>query len=131
MDQSSKVSAVVERVRTLVHDGTLRAGDPLPSTRALAAELGVARGTVVAAYDQLDGEGYIRTRPGAAARVVAGARRGAHRRHGRRSDHRRLPPGHPRRHRDQRAGLARCLACRGRCAAPQRTVRPRGTPRAP
>lgn len=73
MDQSSKVGVVVARVRGLVHDGTLGAGDPLPSTRALAAELGVARGTVVAAYEQLDGEGYIRTRQGAAARVVAGA----------------------------------------------------------
>ncbi|WIB27529.1 PLP-dependent aminotransferase family protein [Curtobacterium sp. MCSS17_015] len=73
MDQSSKVAAVVARVRALVHDGTLGAGDPLPSTRSLAGELGVARGTVVAAYEQLDGEGYLRTRQGAAARVVAGA----------------------------------------------------------
>ncbi|WP_181436604.1 PLP-dependent aminotransferase family protein [Curtobacterium sp. MCPF17_001] len=77
MDQSSKVAAVVARVRRLVHDGTLGADDPLPSTRALAAELGVARGTVVAAYEQLDGEGYIRTRHGAAARVVGGAASGA------------------------------------------------------
>jgi len=73
VDQSSKVAAVVARVRGLVHDGTLGTDDPLPSTRALAAELGVARGTVVAAYEQLDGEGYIRTRHGAAARVVGGA----------------------------------------------------------
>ena len=73
MDQSSKVAAVVARVRGLVHDGTLGTDDPLPSTRALAAELGVARGTVVAAYEQLDGEGYIRTRHGATARVVGGA----------------------------------------------------------
>lgn len=73
MDQSSKVAAVVARIRGLVHDGTLGTDDPLPSTRALAAELGVARGTVVAAYEQLDGEGYIRTRHGAAARVVGGA----------------------------------------------------------
>ncbi|WIB34150.1 PLP-dependent aminotransferase family protein [Curtobacterium sp. MCSS17_005] len=71
MDQSSKVSGVVARVRGMVHDGTLREGDPLPSTRALAAELGVARGTVVAAYEQLDGEGYLRTRHGALARVAA------------------------------------------------------------
>ena len=71
MDQSSKVSGVVARVRAMVHDGTLREGDPLPSTRALAAELGVARGTVVAAYEQLDGEGYLRTRHGAVARVAA------------------------------------------------------------
>jgi DNA-binding transcriptional MocR family regulator len=77
VDQSSKVAAVVARVRGLVHDGTLGADDPLPSTRALAAELGVARGTVVAAYEQLDGEGYIRTRHGAAARVVGGAATGA------------------------------------------------------
>lgn len=73
MDQSSKVAAVVARVRGLVHDGTLGTDDPLPSTRALAAELGVARGTVVAAYEQLDGEGYVRTRHGATARVVGGA----------------------------------------------------------
>ncbi len=73
MDQFGKTAGVVERIRRMVHDGTLREGDPLPSTRALAAELGVARGTVVAAYDQLDGEGWIRTRHGAVARVVAAA----------------------------------------------------------
>ncbi|ROS32676.1 GntR family transcriptional regulator/MocR family aminotransferase [Curtobacterium sp. PhB78] len=73
VDQSGKTAGVVARIRRMVHDGTLREGDPLPSTRALAAELGVARGTVVAAYDQLDGEGWIRTRHGAVARVVASA----------------------------------------------------------
>ncbi|WP_185040696.1 PLP-dependent aminotransferase family protein [Curtobacterium sp. PhB172] len=73
VDQSGKTAGVVARIRQMVHDGTLREGDPLPSTRALAAELGVARGTVVAAYDQLDGEGWIRTRHGAVARVVASA----------------------------------------------------------
>ena len=70
VDQS-KVGAVVARVRRLVAEGVLREGDPLPSTRGMAAELGVARGTVVAAYEQLDGEGWIRTRHGAAARVAA------------------------------------------------------------
>ncbi|SDQ44086.1 GntR family transcriptional regulator / MocR family aminotransferase [Curtobacterium sp. UNCCL20] len=72
VDQSGKTAGVVARVRAMVQDGTLTAGDALPSTRALAAELGVARGTVVAAYEQLDGEGWIRTRQGAAARVAAG-----------------------------------------------------------
>ncbi|MGN8049918.1 GntR family transcriptional regulator, partial [Curtobacterium sp. 22159] len=67
-----KSAVVVARVRGMIRDGTLAAGDALPSTRALAAELGVARGTVVAAYEQLDGEGWIRTRQGAAARVEAG-----------------------------------------------------------
>ncbi|WP_240347246.1 winged helix-turn-helix domain-containing protein [Curtobacterium sp. 24E2] len=73
VDQSGKTAGVVARIRRMVHDGTLREGDPLPSTRALAAELGVARGTVVAAYEQLDGEGWIRTRHGAVARVLAAA----------------------------------------------------------
>lgn len=82
MDQSSeteghvhatgKTAGVVARVRAMVQDGTLAAGEALPSTRALAAELGVARGTVVAAYEQLDGEGWIRTRHGAVARVAEG-----------------------------------------------------------
>lgn len=73
LDQSAgKVAQVVARVRTLVDGGVLRDGDRVPSTRMLAAELGVARGTVVAAYDQLDGEGYIRTRQGATAVVVGG-----------------------------------------------------------
>ncbi|MBM7801083.1 GntR family transcriptional regulator/MocR family aminotransferase [Curtobacterium luteum] len=73
VDQSvGKVAHVVARVRALVDSGVLRDGDRVPSTRAMAAELGVARGTVVAAYDQLDGEGYIRTRQGAAAVVVGG-----------------------------------------------------------
>lgn len=72
VDQSGKTAGVVARVRAMVQDGTLAAGAALPSTRALAAELGVARGTVVAAYEQLDGEGWIRTRQGAVAQVAAG-----------------------------------------------------------
>jgi DNA-binding transcriptional MocR family regulator len=70
VDQLTRVAAVSNHLRAMIHDGTLAAGDPLPSTRTLAARLGVARGTVVAAYEQLDGEGYIRTRHGAVARVV-------------------------------------------------------------
>lgn len=67
----SRTADVVALVRGLVHDGRLREGDVLPSTRALAAELGVSRGTVVAAYEQLDGEGYLVTRQGAVSRVAA------------------------------------------------------------
>lgn len=42
----------------------------LPSTRALAAELGVSRTTVSSVYDQLSAEGYISTAPGTQARVA-------------------------------------------------------------
>jgi GntR family transcriptional regulator/MocR family aminotransferase len=71
MPTESKTARVAAAVRAMIHDGRLREGDALPSTRALAAELGVARGTVVAAYEQLDGEGYITTRHGTLARVAA------------------------------------------------------------
>lgn len=50
---------IVEQVRALVTSGRLRPGDPLPSTRALAARAGVSRGSVTTAYDQLAVEGYV------------------------------------------------------------------------
>ena len=61
---------LVEGLRRGILDGALRPGDPVPSTRALAAELGVARSSVVAAYDQLAGEGYLELRQGAPSRVA-------------------------------------------------------------
>ncbi len=55
------LSLQLERaLRDGVRSGALRPGTPLPSTRALAAELGVSRGLVVAAYSQLGAEGYLR-----------------------------------------------------------------------
>lgn len=44
-------------------------GAPLPSTRALAADLEIARGTVTAAYAQLTADGYLAGRQGAPTRV--------------------------------------------------------------
>jgi GntR family transcriptional regulator/MocR family aminotransferase len=61
----------IEReLRHAVRSGRLRAGTPLPSTRVLARQLGVARGVVVEAYAQLAAEGYLRTRQGAPTRVA-------------------------------------------------------------
>ncbi len=57
--------------------GVYPPGSALPSTRALAAELGVSRTTVTEAYDQLVAEGYLETRPGARTRVAAGILAGA------------------------------------------------------
>ncbi|WP_407319461.1 PLP-dependent aminotransferase family protein [Isoptericola halotolerans] len=67
----TKVAHVADLVRGMVHDGRLTEGDALPSTRALATELGLARGTVTAAYEQLDGEGYVVLRHGTVPRVAA------------------------------------------------------------
>ncbi|MFJ8041741.1 PLP-dependent aminotransferase family protein [Kitasatospora sp. NPDC096147] len=59
-----------DALRTAVRDGRLGADARLPSTRALARQLGLARGTVTAAYDQLAAEGLLLTRPGAATTVA-------------------------------------------------------------
>ena len=55
--RTSIPAQLVEQLRELITGGTLRPGDPLPSTRALAARLGISRGSVSAAYDQLNAEG--------------------------------------------------------------------------
>ena len=47
-----------QRMRSEILSGRLAAGDRLPSSRTLASQLGVARGTVEAAYQMLAGEGY-------------------------------------------------------------------------
>jgi GntR family transcriptional regulator/MocR family aminotransferase len=62
---------LVEGLRRRILDGVLRPGDTVPSTRALASELGVSRSAVVAAYEQLAGEGYLDMRQGAPTRVAA------------------------------------------------------------
>ncbi len=53
-----------------MRDGRLRPGTRLPSTRALAAALGISRGLVVNAYGQLAAEGYLRLRQGSAPTVA-------------------------------------------------------------
>jgi GntR family transcriptional regulator/MocR family aminotransferase len=70
------LSAQLERqLRAAVRGGRLQAGTALPSTRALAAELGVSRGLVVGAYAQLGAEGYLVLRRGAAPRVATAVAR--------------------------------------------------------
>jgi GntR family transcriptional regulator/MocR family aminotransferase len=64
---------VEAQLRAAVRAGRLAAGERLPSSRALADQLGVSRGVVVEAYGQLAAEGYLAVRPGAAPRVAAAA----------------------------------------------------------
>jgi GntR family transcriptional regulator / MocR family aminotransferase len=52
------------QVRSAVLSGALRAGTRVPSSRAMASELGVARASVVSAYEQLLVEGYVESRHG-------------------------------------------------------------------
>ncbi len=60
----NRQQAVFDRLRQGILAGTLPAGARLPPTRALADELGVARQTVVLAYERLASEGYVRARTG-------------------------------------------------------------------
>ena len=52
-------------LRAAIRSGRLAAGTRLPSSRALADDLGLARTTVMEAYSQLQAEGYLVTRRGA------------------------------------------------------------------
>jgi GntR family transcriptional regulator/MocR family aminotransferase len=58
------------QLREAARAGMLRPGTALPSTRALAGELGIARGVVSDAYTQLTAEGYFTSKQGAATRVA-------------------------------------------------------------
>src|SRR5215470_5772148 len=60
---------VYQRIRSEILSGRLAAGARLPSSRTLAAELGIARGTVVTAFQMLAGEGYTSS-AGAGGTVV-------------------------------------------------------------
>lgn len=53
----------------LVTSGSLREGAVLPSQRELAAALGIARGTVAAAYEILESREHLRSYPGSGSRI--------------------------------------------------------------
>ncbi|MGO4619633.1 PLP-dependent aminotransferase family protein [Ensifer sp. 2YAB10] len=61
---------IYEALKAQILAGTYGPKDRLPSTRALAAELGVSRTTVTAAYEQLLSEGFLESRQGAPSRVA-------------------------------------------------------------
>ncbi|SAL46258.1 transcriptional regulator [Caballeronia peredens] len=63
---------IYDRFRAAIASGVLKPGDRIPSARALANELGLARGTVDAAYSLLTAEGYIEARGQAGTIVTPG-----------------------------------------------------------
>lgn len=67
----SLTSQLRRRLLDAIRSGTLRAGVQLPSTRALAAQLGVSRPLVLDVYAQLAAEGYLILRRGARPVVAA------------------------------------------------------------
>jgi GntR family transcriptional regulator/MocR family aminotransferase len=66
----TRQDTVFDRLRRGILAGTLAPGVRLPPTRRLAEELGVARQTVVGAYERLAAEGYVRARVGSGTFVA-------------------------------------------------------------
>ncbi len=61
-----------EALRAAIVEGRLGPGTRLPSTRNLAAQYGLSRGTVTTAFDQLLAEGFTRSEVGSGTYVTAG-----------------------------------------------------------
>lgn len=57
--EQSLPAQLVAALRESIDEGAMRPGEPLPATRVVATRLGVSRGTVVSAYEQLIAEGYL------------------------------------------------------------------------
>lgn len=75
LDRGQPLGLQIERgLRGLIRGQALPVGARLPSTRTLAADLGVSRGVVVGAYAQLAAEGYLELRRGAAPVVAVAGR---------------------------------------------------------
>ncbi|WP_037679247.1 GntR family transcriptional regulator [Streptomyces griseus] len=74
IDTASQV-APYEQIRAqlaaLILTGLLTEGERLPTVRQLAADLGLAPGTVARAYRELEAAELVRTRRGAGTRVAA------------------------------------------------------------
>jgi GntR family transcriptional regulator / MocR family aminotransferase len=66
--------------RSAILEGMFAPGMRLPSTRALADDLGVSRTTVLQAFERLVSEGYATARSGAGTRVATSLNTSAHRR---------------------------------------------------
>lgn len=78
LDDRSAVPTYVQlaqQVRHAVRYGMLRAGDQLPTARAVVETLAINPNTVLKAYRELEREGLLRSRPGAGTFVADSAPR--------------------------------------------------------
>src|SRR5260370_25845961 len=63
---------IATSIRDSIRSGRLPRGSSLPPSRVLAADLGVSRGVVVEAYQQLAAEGYLASQAGGYTPAAAG-----------------------------------------------------------
>lgn len=69
--EQTRTQWLYQQMRAAILQGRLPPGSRVPSTRRLAREYGLARGTVSAAYEQLIDEGYLISKVGAGTHVSA------------------------------------------------------------
>lgn len=75
IDQASPVppyQQICDQITSRIEAGELAVGARLPSVRGLAAELGVAPGTVAKAYTQLETAGVVEAKGRSGTQVAAG-----------------------------------------------------------
>lgn len=73
--QGPRYAQLIRALKTAIGDGRLAAGARLPASRTLARELDLSRNTVLAAYEQLQAEGFVIGRVGSGSYVAdVGAR---------------------------------------------------------
>ncbi|MDT5247835.1 MAG: GntR family transcriptional regulator / MocR family aminotransferase, partial [Mycobacterium sp.] len=63
-------AGLMDALREAVRTGRLTPGTRLPSSRSLAADLGVARNTVADSYAELIAEGWLTAKQGSGTRVA-------------------------------------------------------------
>ncbi|MGA8277960.1 MAG: PLP-dependent aminotransferase family protein [Rhodanobacteraceae bacterium] len=69
-----RYAQLIRSIRSAIVEGRVSAGQRLPATRTLARELAFSRNTVLAAYEQLQAEGFLVSRVGSGSYVGAIAR---------------------------------------------------------
>lgn len=69
---------IIEGIKSLADQGALTPGSALPSSRRLSGKLGVDRSTVCRAYEELQAQGYLDSRPGSYTRIRKRGREAAY-----------------------------------------------------
>lgn len=70
LDPTPPYEQLRRQLADLIGSGVLSPGDRLPPVRQLAADLGLATGTVARTYRELERTGYVRSRRGGGTRVA-------------------------------------------------------------
>jgi len=68
--QGPRYAQLIRALKAMILDGRLPAGARLPASRTLAREIDVSRNTVLAAYEQLQAEGFLLGRVGSGSYVA-------------------------------------------------------------